>query len=262
MKTQKLQRKWSILLLALFFVAITCNNGLSTNAKTVNKIPRKMDPGTVIQYDKDGKMQIIEEGLKPTKELTVQIEHQIEIEQENLRKYPISEDAIYLPEIQPNLTVFYDGMGIPSVIRLNGDTLKSDGTPIVNTASINSVCSSSPPGSTMNSLSLSSNPVVFNGNITWYNGVGKMGSDGKILTVKDCATKIGLDEPPAGTQIYLYKNPSGVISDILNKYDVGTLPTAVLDISKNEMTNVFQVPAGVTSGGIAYGSFSGYYGHF
>jgi hypothetical protein len=43
---------------------------------------------------------------------------------------------------------------------------------------------------------------TFLGWISWYNGVGQVGSDGKVLGLYDCATKIGFDEPPKGTKIY------------------------------------------------------------
>lgn len=42
-----------------------------------------MAPGTVIQYEKDGRKKIIEEGLKPTEKLTAQLENHIKTEQEN-----------------------------------------------------------------------------------------------------------------------------------------------------------------------------------
>lgn len=49
-------------------------------------------------------------------------------------------------------------------------------------------------GSTLGAISYSSDASAkkVNGNITWYNGVGKKGSSGKKLGHWDCATKLDL----------------------------------------------------------------------
>ncbi|MDA1477082.1 septal ring lytic transglycosylase RlpA family protein [Bacillus changyiensis] len=70
------------------------------------------------------------------------------------------------------------------------------------------------------------------GYITWYNGVGKRGADGKRLGHWDCATKMGFDVPRKGTKIRAYSKakPKKVIT--VYKYDVGRMPRgAVLDVS-------------------------------
>lgn len=69
------------------------------------------------------------------------------------------------------------------------------------------------------------------GYITWYNGVGKVGADGKRLGHRDCATKMGFDVPRKGTKIRAYSKakPKKVIT--VYKYDVGRMPGAVLDVS-------------------------------
>jgi hypothetical protein len=41
------------------------------------------------------------------------------------------------------------------------------------------------------------------GNISFYDGEGKKGSDGKIIDVEDCATKQNVDNPKGGTAIYV-----------------------------------------------------------
>ncbi|QIW78917.1 cell wall metabolism protein WalM [Bacillus tequilensis] len=88
-------------------------------------------------------------------------------------------------------------------------------------------------GSTLSALSFSSDASAkhVNGNITWYNGVGKKGSSGKKLGHWDCATKLGFDVPRNGTKIRAYAKakPKKVIT--VYKNDVGRMPHAVLDVS-------------------------------
>lgn len=88
-------------------------------------------------------------------------------------------------------------------------------------------------GSTLGAFSFSSDASAkhVNGNITWYNGVGKKGSSGKKLGHWDCATKIGFDVPRNGTKIRAYAKakPKKVIT--VYKNDVGRMPNAVLDVS-------------------------------
>ncbi|MEC0364518.1 cell wall metabolism protein WalM [Bacillus subtilis] len=88
-------------------------------------------------------------------------------------------------------------------------------------------------GSTLGAFSFLSDASAkhVNGNITWYNGVGKKGSSGKKLGHWDCATKIGFDVPRNGTKIRAYAKakPKKVIT--VYKNDVGRMPNAVLDVS-------------------------------
>ncbi|MEK4219925.1 cell wall metabolism protein WalM [Bacillus sp. FSL L8-0222] len=88
-------------------------------------------------------------------------------------------------------------------------------------------------GSTLGAFSFSADVSAkhVNGNITWYNGVGKKGSSGKKLGHWDCATKIGFDVPRNGTKIRAYAKakPKKVIT--VYKNDVGRMPHAVLDVS-------------------------------
>lgn len=69
------------------------------------------------------------------------------------------------------------------------------------------------------------------GYITWYNGVGKVGADGKRLGHWDCATKMGFDVPRKGTKIRAYSKAKPKKAITVYKYDVGRLPGAVLDVS-------------------------------
>ncbi|GIM45737.1 hypothetical protein DNHGIG_12860 [Collibacillus ludicampi] len=78
--------------------------------------------------------------------------------------------------------------------------------------------------------------VVY-GNITYYNGEGKIGADGKVLSSYDCATKIGFDEPPAGTRIAVRNLDNNRLAFVY-KWDRGSLPNAVLDVMPYVFSNI------------------------
>lgn len=102
------------------------------------------------------------------------------------------------------------------------------------------------------------------GNITWFDD--NNGDNGQTLGPKDCATKGGVDNPIDGTEIWVFKGtnhlqyPDNDPGDLLYKEDVGSLPSAVLDIRLEEMS-YFGVQAGRRFNGDAYGTFTGYYYH-
>lgn len=99
---------------------------------------------------------------------------------------------------------------------------------------------------------LSVNAKTIHGNISWYNGVGKVGYHGKVLGNWDCATKIGGDNPPKGTKITAKSNAKPLKQITVYKWDVGTLPLAVLDVSPT----AFQALGYSTSTGLVAGQYS------
>lgn len=209
MNVKKVTKTLFTLLLASSIALCGNANILRAYAADQNTIPKNMAPGTVITYDVHGKMYVIKEGQRSNDNLSKEDLEKINKEKELLKDYPISDTSLSLPKIQSGLTVFYDGLGQPSVIRLNGKTLTSETT-------------------TQNN---------------------------------DCATKIGIDTPAAGTLIYVTKSSDNT-KTVLQKYDIGLLPNAILDISKEAMNNIFKVPAGYNSNGVPYGEFLGSYYHF
>lgn len=69
------------------------------------------------------------------------------------------------------------------------------------------------------------------GYISWYNGEGKVGYNGKILTSRDCATDEERDNPDGGTIIYVNDDTTGT-SKQFYKYDVCNCPEdVVLDLT-------------------------------
>ncbi len=91
------------------------------------------------------------------------------------------------------------------------------------------------------------------GNITWYNGVGKKGADGKKLGHWDAATKMGFDVPKKGTKLRVTTKakPHKVIT--VYKYDVGRMPNAVLDVSPKAFKALgYKTSKGVVKGHYTY----------
>ncbi|KXZ17354.1 hypothetical protein AXI59_18170 [Bacillus nakamurai] len=105
----------------------------------------------------------------------------------------------------------------------------------------------------MISPSLSADAKTVTGNITWYNGVGKVGYHGKILEEWDCATKIGGDNPPQGTKIIAKSNAKPSYQITVYKWDAGTMPSAVLDVSPTAFRALgFSTDTGVVAGQYTY----------
>lgn len=256
MNVKKVTKTLFTLLLASSIALCGNANILRAYAADQNTIPKNMAPGTVITYDVHGKMYVIKEGQRSNDNLSKEDLEKINKEKELLKDYPISDTSLSLPKIQSGLTVFYDGLGQPLVIRLNGKTLTSE------TTTQNNENTKNVSGEKSNDINAFTYGYYATfGRITWYNAVGHIGFDQKLLTWKDCATKIGIDTPAAGTLIYVTKSSDNT-KTVLQKYDIGLLPNAILDISKEAMNNIFKVPAGYNSNGVPYGEFLGSYYHF
>ncbi|REJ10376.1 hypothetical protein [Halobacillus trueperi] len=85
------------------------------------------------------------------------------------------------------------------------------------------------------------------GNISWYNGVGKVGYHGKVLDSNDCATELSVDNPPAGTSLDVLNYSNGE-SGICQKWD-GRQNfdhySVILDVQKSFFENVLGEPSSV-----------------
>lgn len=185
-------------------------------------IPPYMKPGSVIQYDSNNKMIIVKYGVKykPKKKSTTFVKNNIK---KNYNLPPVNgkiiykptNDEFYLPSPCPGMRVAYDGMGRPSIIKGNKNTVQR-------------VRRASKPN-------LQGEYVY--GKFTWYED--KIGEADHKLGQTDCATKQGFDEPPVGTEIIATDRDTG-LSARLYKWDVGKLPKAVLDIRPYAFADVFQ----------------------
>lgn len=224
---------------------------IESKSHSSETIPASMEPGVVIEYDENNKMHIVHkpnledfyvevEDLEQVKSNTAKNNNTLKLE-DNAIVPNFENEKLFLPKPQPGMRVAYDGQGLPAFIKVNGEVYYGD-----------------------NNKQMSA-PVIRNqyvyGNITWYDDA--IGQEKHKLGPKDCATKKGYDEPDVGTPIIVTKTDDGK-TDTLTKWDVGTLPNAILDIRLEEMRDYFNVPAGYkTKNGkkISYGSFQGKYIH-
>lgn len=91
-----------------------------------------------------------------------------------------------------------------------------------------------------------------NGNIIWYNGVGKKGFLGKKFGYWDCVIKIGFDVLKNGIKIRVYVKVKFKKVIMVYKNDVGRMFNVVLDVS----FKVFKVFGYLLSKGKVVGYYS------
>jgi hypothetical protein len=169
-----------------------------------------------------------------------------------------------LPKPQPGMKVYYDGMGLPTKITVNGSNWV--GAIRTNSSTGGGIQSISPKSNAGvgtysygngNTITITSNYVLGVGWVTWYDGVGKIGDHNNILTNDDCATKYAIDNPIDGTQIALRNLENNVLGYVI-KNDNGGLPNAILDIMPDKMSNTFGAKVDQYAG---TGRFNGRYFH-
>ncbi|WP_163195511.1 hypothetical protein [Clostridium thermarum] len=219
-----------------FLIFILCTTFIASNQLYVNadtnsskNIPKTMNPGAVIYYDENLNLNFLNSGMD------IDISTKTDLNMQ-------------LPDPEPGMRVSYDGTGHPTKIvnELTGKyynfVLKND---ISTEGTLNK--------ETNNTFGLYMDPsspnykYLFRGNFTWYTDT--IGQQNHILQDFDCATKINYDEPPCGTLVhakYLTRDA------YLTKWDIGTLPDAILDVRPYVFENVFKVP-------LSTGIISGYY---
>lgn len=230
-------------------------------------IPKTMPSGTTITYDQNNQMIIkkpeieaqankyIVTSISEEEKMKLDAEEKevlkkVEEERASLPVYHLSEPE--LPKPQPGMTVFYDGMGLPTIIiDAQGKTV-GDIQPMWDKGVGTYVYGNN------NKITISSDSVLGEGTVTWFDGVGKTGSDGTKLTEEDCATKQSIDIPPKGTEISVRNLEKNIVGTVY-KYTVGTLPDAIVDIMPNKMSFYYKTPIGTYP--YPYGSFNGRYYH-
>ncbi|WP_071460896.1 hypothetical protein [Bacillus massilinigeriensis] len=107
----------------------------------------------------------------------------------------------------------------------------------------------------LSSLSVASAATVRNGKISYYDGVGRVGSDGKVLTKWDCAVGSNYRYTiTKGTPIYT-TNLSNMKSATLYKWDHGNFwDPIILDVQRE--TYVTNLGGSTSAGYITNGKIS------
>lgn len=237
------------------FAAQSIVTDIQSNATT---IPEKMPPGTRITYDQNNQM-IIEKPdynillkekqpriTRPT--ITEEEKNKLDDEEKKLldeiEKIRPSLPVYHLPEPelpkpQPGMKVYYDGMGLPTKITVNGIPFNNETltyTPLPPWFASNGVYNYGDC-----TLTITDTYVLGEGWVSWYWGVGETGADSKVLTNDDCATKMAYDIPSPGTDVRV-RNLYNDIVGYVDKWDIGGLPNAVVDIMPDKMEYDFDQP--------------------
>ncbi|MDY8022296.1 hypothetical protein [Paenibacillus polymyxa] len=221
-----------------------------SHAEKGEKIPDQMLAGTIIQYDENNNMIVLEKGTpvpEPQKSLAaiapLTAEQQIELEKEEALVKQIKEEAKSLPvyhidnpDPQPGLKVIYDGEGYIKDIILPDQKENAITTNNVSLQALPRGTRKAPGTYTYGSHN---NEIVITGTSSGkVQGTGRgtnftdsTGENSNSLQRGDCATKGAIDNPKFNTKISV-RNTDNDVAYTFYKADNGSLPDAVIDIWK------------------------------
>jgi len=263
-------------LFTCLFVAIIATVNVSASDVYV---PEKMSPGTVITYDNDLNMTIVEGGfnrIRTSSDMRSAAinSHRNIIMSDDLSSYSTTEMSIlqdiindtlplYTVESEPvvatpNSTVVYDGMG--SIYKIKTTTFES---PRLTSWTY-------PPNGTyyygefnpQSWIRLTSDYVMGQGYVTYfYDEIGYHGDNLDEMEEDDpdlhiCATKMAYDRPNRGQEIKLRVLDSNWTDtdDVyyVYKYDIGGLPEAILDLRERLFSEITDLDNGIFHGRYFY----------
>lgn len=264
-------RFFSVVLVALMA-------SLNINATNV-LVPSQMNPGTIIQYDSDLRMTIVDNGVSGFNnnilrsaarnlpntihmldDLSSYTATELEILQglqnDNLPIYSIENENIIAA---PNTTVVYDGTG--SIFKVY-DSIQHNTRLTSWTYPANGTYYYGDNFDVQNWLRFTDDHVMGQGYVTYYYGeigyhgdnLDQMEEDDPDLNI--CATKMKYDRPNRGQEIRLRVLDSEWADTdevyYVNKYDVGCLPDAVLDIRERLFSEITDINNGIFHGRYYY----------
>ncbi|CAM4494726.1 MULTISPECIES: hypothetical protein [Paenibacillus] len=230
-------------------LSATCLVGLCitsmVSAESQNdQVPDRMNAGTVIEYDANNQMVIVEEGtpvtesnssVKPLKS-NLTPDEQKALDEENQLVNEIKAEAanypvykIENPAPQPGLRVEYDGEGYIKQFLIQDDGVfvpfKYKALPEGTRKPVGTYTY----GKHDNTIIISKSKVQGEGRIT--NFTDKKGEKERKLQHGDAATRGDIDNPEHGTKLNV-RNLDNDKSGTVEKRDNGSLPDAVLDLWK------------------------------
>lgn len=266
--------KRKIFIFLLIAIMATVNVGASDVY-----VPEKMSPGTVITYDDNLNMTIIEGGfdrIRTSSEMrsTDINSHRNIIMSDDLSSYSTIElnilqdlknDTLPVNTVEsepvvatPNSTVVYDGMG--SIYKITTTTFDSPRlTSWTYPANGTYYYGEFDPQSW---IRLTSDYVMGQGYVTYF--YGEMGYHGDNLDKMEeddpdlhiCATKMAYDRPNRGQEIKLrVLDSSWADTDdvyYVYKYDIGGLPEAILDLRERLFSEITDLDNGIFHGRYFY----------
>ncbi|GMX63437.1 hypothetical protein Elgi_30730 [Paenibacillus elgii] len=177
------------------------------------RIPEKMDPGTVIHYVADNKYEVLAKGTSLSDPEAVR---------------PPEKKDKYLPRGKKGVTVEYGVDGRPSYMKGVSFGEENPGRPVPHALGI--VQPASKDGE------------VMEGNVSMY-GLGGYAKNERGFPLDNftCATNQEMDDPPYGSTVVLKNLENGKVA-YLKKKDVGRLHAGVvLDIRPHVFENVLGV---------------------
>ncbi|KLU66411.1 hypothetical protein DEAC_c18100 [Desulfosporosinus acididurans] len=208
----------SLSLVLTTFLAMPAFAANGSTSSKISTIPSQMKPGTIIEYDKSNNMVILKDGYVGKDGKTVVLDKNVSSK--------ITLNKITLPSPQAGMEVYYDGLGEPTKITINGVIYTNNATAVI-----------SP-------LTAYTSPT---GGVTWYSG--GTGQYGDTLGYYSCATDMYNDNCARNTQIKLTCSSTGRLA-YFNKQDCGNLwhynhivdllPAAFQDYGFSLSTGVFQ----------------------
>ncbi|WP_311080692.1 hypothetical protein [Paenibacillus polymyxa] len=221
-----------------------------SHAEKGDKIPDRMLADTIIQYDDNNNMVIVEKGTPVPEQqkskasiAPLTAEQQAELEKEKQEDKEIDEATKSLPvyhidnpDPQPGLKVIYDGEGYIKDIILPD---QKENAITTNNVSLQALPRGTrkPPGAY--TYGNHDNEIKISGASDGYvRGTGRgtnftdtYGENSNKLEKGDCATKGEIDNPEFGTRIRVRNYDNNEVH-VFRKADNGSLPDAVIDIWK------------------------------
>lgn len=260
-----------ILPLTLINICLINSNVFASDS--INTIPLANKPGTILEIDKNYEVKtkefdnsIIENSkqdkqfynLKNSEKInTITNEEKLVKEiLDEAKKYPIYyyNEEFEIPKMEEGMKIYYDGMGyLTKIVDKNGNNIpfknKCNKVEYPQNYMVEKSYTENGTfiwGKDSNKLTRTSDHVLAQGWITWYDGVGQIGDHNNILNENDCATAMSYDRPPSNTEIFV-RNLENDNTGYVYKNDVGGLPNAILDIMPTTMKNVFGAKVNTSS---------------
>ncbi|WP_342427517.1 hypothetical protein [Paenibacillus sp. FSL L8-0158] len=221
-----------------------------SHAEKGEKIPDQMLAGTIIQYDENNNMVVLEKGAPVPEQqkskaaiAPLTAEQQVELEKEKQQDKEIEEATKSLPvyhidnpDPQPGLKVIYDGEGFIKDFILPE---QKENAITTNNVSLQALPRGTrkPPGTY--TYGAHDNEIKIHGTSDGYvRGTGRgtnftdtYGENSNRLQRGDCATKGAIDNPEFGIEIRVRNYDNNAVANFY-KADNGSLPDAVIDIWK------------------------------
>lgn len=240
-----------VLVLILSFILVFESSAIATSNSQKMSIPDRMLSGTVIEYDENNDMVIIDPG-KPIPERPIIIKKQLtdedqkilEAEEEWIVKFKeetkdLPVYKIENPEPQPGMRVIYDGEGyIRNIVYAHEiEDPGKEGEIVPYYTALPRGTRLSPGvytyGAHNNKITISgttSGSVLGEGRFTVFDDY--IGENDNVLVKGDVATKGNIDNPHYNTTLNT-RNTDNQVQAYMRKRDNGALPDAVLDVWKN-----------------------------